>query len=231
MTQQYVNTLSYIFGPGVKVDMKFPPVQRTQGLLENGAALAGVAASQLEQFQRAAAAVATEVVDEKHRGYLIPCRPVDAAAADKACATKFLSRVGRLLQRRALDGTELALHVDQAGAAANQLKDFYAGLGVALEGMLISPEFLFIAEKSEPDPRRSGGRRLDAYSLASRLSLFLWNSGPDEAVLQAAENGDLQTSRGRARVVDMMLASPRLEDGLRAFFDDMLAFDYFDPLA
>jgi hypothetical protein len=231
MTQQYVNTLSYIFGPGVTVDMKFPPVQRTQGLLENGAALAGVAASQLEQYQRAAAAIATQVVDEKHRGYLLPCKPNDAAAADKVCAAKFLGRVGRLLQRHALDGAELTMYVDQAGAAAKQLKDFYAGLGVALEGMLISPEFLFIAEKSEPDPHRSGGRRLDAYSLAARLSLFLWNSGPDDALLKAAESGELQSSSGRARVVDMMLASPRLEDGMRAFFDDMFAFDDFDTLS
>jgi hypothetical protein len=167
MTQQYVNTLSWIFGPGVNVDMKFPPAQRTQGLLENGAALAGVAASQLEQYQRAAAAVATQVVDEKHRGYLIPCKPKDEAAPDKACATQFLSKVGRLLQRRPLDSAGLALYVDQAGAAAKQLKDFYAGLSVALEGMLIGPDFLFIAERSEPDPHHSGGRRLDAYSLAS----------------------------------------------------------------
>jgi hypothetical protein len=211
--------------------MKFPPMLRTAGLLENGAALAGVTASQLEQFQRAAADVSKQVVDEHHRNYLIPCTPRDDDAADKECAAKFLAGVGRLLHRRALSSTELQMYVDRAGSAGGDLKDFYAGLGIALEGMLISPEVLFIAEKGEPDPQHAGRQRLDAYSLASRLSFFLWNSAPDDEVLKAAESGEIQTAMGRRHVVDMMLASPRLEDGMRAFFDDMFAFDDFDTLS
>jgi hypothetical protein len=230
-TQQYVNTLSHIFGPSVTLDMKFPPLQRTSGLLENGAASAGVTASQLEQFQRAAAGVATQVVNEGHRSFLIPCKPGDEKTADKACATAFLRRVGRLLHRRALTASEMDMYVGQAGAAADQVKDFYTGLGIALEAMLISPEVLFIVEKGEPDPQRSGKQRLDAYSLASRLSFFLWDAGPDDGILKAAASGELQTPKGRARVVDMMLASPRLKDGMRAFFDDMFAFDDFDTLS
>ncbi len=55
---------------------------------------------------------------------------------------------------------------------------------------------------------------------ASRF--FLWNAGPDDMVLTAAEKGELDSDRGLQKVVDAMLASPRLEDGMRAFFDDML---------
>src|SRR5690606_4437404 len=44
-------------------------------------------------------------------------------------------------------------------------------------------------------------------------------------------SGEILTSSGRARVVDRMLASPRLEQGIRAFFDDMLHYDSFDSLA
>ena len=58
--------------------------------------------------------------------------------------------------------------------------------------------------------------RLDAYSLASRLSFFLWNSAPDDELLKRAERGDLQKPEGRAKAVDTMLASPRLETGVRA---------------
>ena len=82
-----------------------------------------------------------------------------------------------------------------------------------------------MADTAEPDPARPGHERLDAYSFASRLSLFLWNAAPDEALLKAAESGELQTDQGRARMVDRMLASPRLETGVRAFFDDMFGFD------
>jgi hypothetical protein len=48
--------------------------------------------------------------------------------------------------------------------------------------------------------------------------------------LAAAANGDLDRRRGLARQVDRMLESPRLKDGVRAFFSDMLGFDTADTL-
>src|SRR5690606_10883755 len=150
---------------------------------------------------------------------------------DDACATEFVRSTGRLLFRRPLSEEEVADWVGKAHEGAEQLNDFYAGLSSVLEGMLIDPLVLMIVDITEADPKRSGQRRLDAYSLASRLSFFLWNSVPDEELLQAAESGEILTSSGRARVVDRMLASPRLEQGIRAFFDDMLHYDSFDSLA
>jgi hypothetical protein len=229
--EQYRNSLAYIFGPSVNLDVKFPPLRRTNGLLANGASVAGVTASQLEQFQHAAAGVAAQVVDANHRDYLIPCKPADKKKADATCARKFLRRTGRLLNRRALRDDELDSYVQHAGSAADSLKDFYSGLQAALEGMLISPAVLFIVEKAEADPDHAGRERLDAYSLASRLSFFFWNAGPDDETLKAAESGEIQTAKGRATVVNRMLASTRLEGGVRAFFDDMFAFDDFDTLS
>jgi hypothetical protein len=185
----------------------------------------------MQEFQRAAGAVAQKVVAPERRDFLIPCTPRHDSAADDSCARKFLVPVGRLLYRRPLTRDEQARVVRQAAEAADHLKDFYAGLSVALEGMLIAPEMLFIVDGSEPDPRQPGHRRLDSYSLASRLSFFLWNAAPDDGLLKMAEHGDLQTAAGRAAAVDRMLASPRLETGVRAFFDDMLGFDDFAVLA
>jgi hypothetical protein len=152
-------------------------------------------------------------------------------AADKACAAEFLEEAGRLLYRRPLSEVQVDEAARKASDAADRLEDFYAGLAIALEGMLISPEMLFIVETSEADPAHPGQQRLDSYSLASRLSFFLWNAGPDAALIGAAENGALRTANGRADVVNVMLASPRLASGMRAFFDDMFAFDDFDTLA
>ncbi len=228
---QYTNTLANIFGPDLKFDTRFPPLVRTGGLLGNGGAIAGVSDSQLEQYQRTAALVAAEVTNPTHRTFLIPCKPVDEKAADAACAGKFLPAIGRLLYRHPLAPEQSQALVKEAGEAATRFKDFYAGLGYALEGMLISPEMLLVAETSEPDPKRPDHQRLDAYSLVTRLSLFLWNSGPDSILLDAAANGEIQTAKGRAKIVNMMLASPRLENGVRAFFDDMFGFDDFATLA
>ncbi len=230
-TDQYRNSLAYVFGSSIELEVDFPPQPRTEGLLANGAAVAGVSASQLAQFQRAAGSVAAQVANEKHRNFLISCQPASAERADDACASEFLAKTGRFLYRRALTDSELAVYVKNAGAAADRLKDFYAGIEIALEGMLINPEVLFIVERSEPDPRNPGRLRLDSYSLASRLSFFLWNAGPDDKLLTAAESGELQTKEGRARAVDRMLASPRLVDGMRAFISDMLAFDDFGTLS
>ncbi|MGE4063078.1 MAG: DUF1592 domain-containing protein [Rhodospirillaceae bacterium] len=232
MTQeQYSNSLAYIFGPDLRVDTRFAPMRRTEGLLANGAAFAGVTAAQLEQYQRTASLVSNAVVDAEHRDFLIPCKPKDEKAADAACATKFLQSTGRLLYRKPLPKEKVTAVVAEANAGAEKLKDFYAGLAAALEGMLLSPEVLFITDTYEPDPKNKGKFRLDGYSLAHRLSFFLWNAAPDDTMIKAAENGSILTPKGRAEIVEMMLASPRLETGMRAFFDDMMAFDDFNNLA
>lgn len=230
-TQQYLNTVANVFGSSVSMDMKFPPLRRTDGLLANGAALAGVTAGKIETFQRAASSIAAQVVAPERRNYLIPCTPADEKKSDPECATQFFSQTGRLLHRRKLSEEELGKYVTAANTAADKLNDFYAGIELTLESMLISPEVLFIVESSDQKPDKNGSRTLDAYSLASRLSFFLWDAGPDDMVLTAAEKGELDSDRGMKKVIDAMLASPRLEDGMRAFFDDMLGFDDFDALS
>jgi hypothetical protein len=229
--EQYGNSLAYIFGPGIDARVQFAPVPRDEGLLANSLATAGVSMGQVQTIQSVAASVASQVVDVENRRHLIACRPESIDGADQACAAQFVAKVGRLLFRRALTDEEVASFADQASAAAEELEDFYAGLEVVLEGLLIHPEVLFIVENAEPDPANPEQLRLDAYSLASRLSFFLWNASPDDALLAAAESGELQAPGGVEQAVERMLASPRLVDGMRAFFDDMLVFDEFKTLA
>jgi Protein of unknown function (DUF1592)/Protein of unknown function (DUF1588)/Protein of unknown function (DUF1585) len=228
---QYFKTLGYIFGPDASIAAHFAPFRRTEGLLASGGAFAGVTPGQMQEFQRTASALSEKIVSPQYRSFIVPCTPRRADAADKNCAKKFLAPVGRLLYRRPLSTAMEAELVDKAGVAARSLKDFYAGLAVALEGMLLAPEVLFIVDRTEPDPDRPGRLRLDSYSLASRLSFFLWNAAPDDELLKAAERGELHAPEGLAKSVDRMIASPRLEAGVRAFFDDMLAFDDFAVIA
>lgn len=239
--EQYSNSLAYIFGPGIDTQVQFAPVARNEGLLANSLATAGVSIGQVQTIQGVAASVASQVVDIEHRQHLVACRPESIDGPDQVCATQFVSKVGRLLFRRALTDNEIAIFVEQASAAAEELAGeelegeeldgFYAGLEVVLEGLLIHPEVLFIVESVEPDPSNSEQLRLDGYSLASRLSFFLWNASPDDELLAAAESGELQSPGGVERAVDRMLESPRLVDGMRAFFDDMLVFNEFKTLA
>lgn len=239
--EQYSNSLSYIFGRGIDTQVQFAPVARNEGLLANSLATAGVSGGQVQTIQSVAASVAKQVVNIENRRHLVACRPESIDGPDQACAAQFVSKVGRLLFRRALSDNEIATYVEYASVAAQELDGkesqgeeldgFYAGLEVVLEGMLLHPEVLFIVESAEPDPSNSEQLRLDGYSLASRLSFFLWNASPDDELLTAAESGDLQSPGGVERAVDRMLGNPRLVDGVRAFFDDMLVFDEFKTLA
>ena len=97
--------------------------------------------------------------------------------------------------------------------------------------MLVSPNFLYIVETARPDPANPGDLVLDDYSRAARLSTLLWNTTPNEALLTAAAQGRLGDDAELARFAERMVASPRFEQGVRAFFADMLLFEKFDALA
>lgn len=229
-TSQYTNTISAIFGKHIVPNVRFSPVQRIGGLLAIGARSTIVTMGALEPLENVARMVAKQVVSEANRDLLISCRPAAVERRDDECAQNFLIQVGRLLFRRPLTRTELENVVDIAGVSIGEAGDFYYGLSIALTYMLVSPKFLYIQEVLEADPAQPGNWQLDGYSKASRLSFFLWDAGPDSALLDAAEKGDLNTPEGLNREVRRLLTSPRLEQGVRAFFDDMLVAEGFSLL-
>jgi hypothetical protein len=228
--EQYQNVIHDVFGPTIELGGRFEPDLRVGGLLAVGAGDVSITAAGIEQYDSMARRIAGQVVDEKRRDMMLRCKPVSEAAADDACAGQVMARVGRILYRRPLTQTEVSAYVTAANVGAVKTKNFYTGLSLSLAAMLSSPKFLFRSEVAEADPERPGGARLDAYSKASQLSFFLWNSGPDQLLLDAAENGKLSTRKGIAEQVERMTASPRLEEGVRAFFVDNFGFDQFETL-
>ncbi len=228
---QYRNIITDAFGGDIDLGGYFEPDLRAEGLLAVGASRVSISAAGMEQYDAMSRAIAAQVVDEKHRALLIPCKPVAETAPDDACARTFLGKTGRLLYRRPLTNVEIDAYVLAASKGAEITKSFYNGAGLSLAAMLSSPTFLFREQGLEPDPRRRGAIRLDSYAKASQLSFFLWNSAPDLALLTAAEKGELHSEKGLARQVDRMLASPRVEAGLRAFFIDHLNFSAFETLS
>lgn len=228
--QQYANTIRDVFGLPFQ-SRRFAPVRRVEGLVTVGSGTAVVTAGALDLLDVAAREVAAQVVALENRHALIPCKPQDATLADDACAAQFFTRAGRALLRRSLAPEEVAGYVALARQGALESKSFYTGIATGLASLLVDPEFLYFVMSAEPDPDRPGQYRLDGRSKAMRLSLLMWNTAPDEALLQAAERGELHTRAGLKRQVERMAKSPRLQDGVRAFFDDMLVLEKFDNLA
>ena len=228
---QYRQIIADVFGDDIKIAGRFEPMVRKDGLIEVGAGAAAVTATGFEQFDTLARSIAAQLVEPQRRGRIISCAPRSENAPDDVCAGQILARYGRLLFRRPLSADELSARVAVANAAAKASGNFYDGLRFALSTELEMPEFLFRIDSTEPNPDKPGSQRLDAFARASRLSFLLWNTAPDDALLSAAEKGELGSAHGLARQVDRMLASSRLEAGVRSFFTDMLAFDGFDTLA
>lgn len=231
-TEQYRNIVRDLFGDIVTVNgVLADRLPREAGLQAVGASQAGISSLGFEAAEEIAREVAAQVVSPAVREQLVSCVPTrDTNAFDRACATRFIARTGRLLYRRALSAEELQRQVRWAEEAASG-GDFYSGIAASLANMLVSPNFLFRIEAAEPDPERAGEYRLTGYSKASRLSFLFWNSAPDEGLLSAAERGELHTRHGLQRETDRLLRSMRMAGGLRGFFTDVLALDDFDRLS
>lgn len=229
---QYRNTIADIFGPDIQINGRFDPVIRPpHGLLAGGASEIGVSPAGFESYFNMARSISAQVTDQAHRKLLIGCEPKAAQAPDDACASKFFTRVGRLLFRRPMTQGEVAEYTKIARDSAVTLQDFHLGLAAALSGMLVSHEFLFDTDIVEQAPGKPGEAVLSPYTIASRLSFLLWDSSPDDELLKAAARGDLATEQGRAKQVDRMLASPRMQNGLRSFFADMFRFEVIADVA
>jgi hypothetical protein len=227
---QYTRSIQDIFGAGIKVPGRFDPPLRDEGLLAVGDSKVVVSTSGLEQYELRAREISAQVLSGDRKN-LLPCTPQSAQAFDKECARTFLAKYGRLLYRRPLNEKEMASALGVARAVTEKSQSFYRGLEVGLARLLMSPDFIFRVERAETDPAAPGSRRLDEYSLATRISFLLWDAPPDPALLDAAASGALRQPEGLAREVDRMIASPRFEQGVRAFFSDMYAYDQFDSLS
>jgi len=230
--EQYRNAVEDAFGNGVEVAGRFEPESRRDGLNALGASLVAVTSSGFEQYEAMARNIAGQVTSPEQRANLLPCQPASATAADDACTEQIIRSFGRVLLRRPLEDQDVAPRVEAAALTANAQSDFYAGVQLALTSLMVAPQFLFRVDVPEPAPLPDAPDRLQLtdLSLASKLSYFLWNRGPDEELLAAAERGELSDPDGLARQVDRMLASEHLAGGVTAYFEDIFSFDKFDDL-
>jgi hypothetical protein len=227
---QYRNIIADVFGTNIVVAARFDPIDRADGLIADGASRAAITPAAFERYDALARGIAAQVIDAANRPYVLSCTPAAENAPDDACAGQTYREIGRVLFRRPLTDNEVKLLVGFANQSTASLGGFYPGLAAGLAVLLESPEFLYIQERTEPDPKHAGLQRLNAYGMASRLSFFLWNTTPDDTLLTAAEHGELYDQAGLERQVSRMLVSPRLEDGIRALFTDVYALDKADSL-
>jgi hypothetical protein len=219
---QYRNSISDIFGPGIAVQGKFEPDRRVGGLLAASGTTLSITPAGFEGYAKIADSIARQVVDEKNRAKLIACAPKSATAPDRRCAGQVIERYGRLLFRRPLTQDELKARLDAADRVTKLSGNFYTGIRYSLTTLLSAADFLFRAEMAVP---KGNDYTLDGYSRAARLSYMLWDTTPDSELLDAASSGALDSDAGVKAQATRLMASPRLETGMRTFFSDFLELD------
>jgi len=157
----------------------------------------------------------------------------DPAGGD-ACRDTFIASFGRRAFRRPLTDAEkaplAALFPQGATLIDGTADNFHKGVQIVLEAMFQSPNFIYRPELST---QTSGGViALGGYEMASRLSFFLTNGPPDDALLDAAAGGQLATADGVASQAQRLIATDAAKETVRDFHHQWLVMDnYANKLA
>jgi len=205
---QYNNTIHDLLHEASSPASQFPLEDFVNGFKDQYEALS-ITPIQGEAYSLAATKLAANAFRRGDSRGLVPCR-----SEGTGCGEKFVRAFGLRAFRRPLTAKELARY----SALFETQLDNIRGAQLVIEAMLQSPNFLFWLDDT-PNPSWK------AYATASRLSYFLWNTMPDDALLASAASGELGTPAGLERVARRMLADPRAHQGLDEFVSEWLRFD------
>lgn len=139
------------------------------------------------------------------------------AGARRQYAREVLARFARKAYRRPVEERTINRLVAIAESVyTSPGKSFQDGIGEAMIPLLASPRFLFRVEHTEPLGAQEKYPRLDEYSLASRLSYFLWSTMPDDELFGLAARHELRKNLDQQ--VGRMIADRRAQ----AFIDNFV---------
>lgn len=187
---EYNASVQALLGTTATPANEFPPDARQHGFTINEAQRVDPV------LARALDASARELAQAARPNFasLAPCD--DPSSGAEACAERFIDSFATRAYRRPLtdEDREALLTLYRAGAEGGSYED---GVELLIRGILQSPGFLYLTEigdGSSDEPLIS----LTSWELASALSYIVTGGPPDDALLEAAANGVLETEEGRA---------------------------------
>ncbi len=159
-----------------------------------------------------------------HHTRIIARSPTDSndqRAVARQSITRFVSRAFR----RPVKKNEIERFLDYYDAVRPTTESFETAMREVLAMVLVSPEFLYL---SEP---QGDGRPLSDAEFASRLSYFLWNTMPDQRLLELAAENRLSDPQVVRSEVQRMLADEKSLMFARQFSDQWLDLGGVDRIA
>jgi mono/diheme cytochrome c family protein len=137
-------------------------------------------------------------------------KPHGAAGPHQAwCGLKNISTLAQRAFRRPVAREELVPYVAVMARAQKAGESFDEALAIALQALLVSPDFLFRIEKDRVAPAGAQVASIGEHELASRLSYFLWASMPDAELRRLADRRMLRSKGVLEAQVRRMLADPK----------------------
>ena len=229
---QYRNVVTSLLGAAAGAVVTPPPDVSVNGFQSVGAAQLAMSSTSIGLYEASAmkaaeAAVAAVASSTSGRMALVGCVP--KTSTDAACFETFVKTFGRKAWRRSLTADEVSTWKAVGVKAGAAYSDFQKGLVYVISGMLQSPHFIYQVEVGEDDG--TGKFKLTGEELASRLSFFLTGNAPDEALLAAAESGDLDSAAGVRIQAERLIDSSADHTATRALFSEMLELEELESLS
>ncbi len=164
----------------------------------------------------------TSLVHPRHYSRFFPREAPPASFAERNIyATEILRTFATQAFRGHVDQTTVDRLVKLAEIVYRQPdKTFEAGVAHAMVAVMSSPRFLFRLEGIATPAGSGRFPVVDEFSLASRLSYFLWSTMPDEELFRLAEAGELRTKLSMQ--VQRMMADERAAEFARNFVGQWL---------
>ncbi len=196
---------------------------------DNNSGVLRVSSDLWNDYQGAAETLAEMVTSDSNT--LARLLPSDLPADEIQRARTVVRDLGRRAYRRPLSEDEIDAHAalfDQGPIHFPELDPFDAGVRVLLEALLQSPHFLYRIELGSG--QGPGTVALNDFEIASRLSYMIWNTTPDEMLLDAAERGALRTPNEIAEQASRLLDDPRGRAMVERFHAQLLNWDLYRGL-
>lgn len=214
--REYENTVTAIFGEAIVADVVFDalPADGRIGRFESNADL-DVNIDSVDAYRLVAEDIGEAAA--AHVDTLLGCDE------SPECVAMFIADYGRRIYRRPLTDGEVEAFVEFWDATRSE-GDVADAMRLTVTTFLQTPDFLYRLEKGEPGDD-DDIRRLTGEEVASRLAFFLWQSGPDDALLDAAAAGELDTPDGVLAQAERLLEDRRADDTLVRFHTTWLGID------
>jgi hypothetical protein len=215
--EEYNNTVRDLFGVDLHLQELLPADGGGgEGFDTTGSALF-TSSIHIEKYLAAADRALTTVLPDKtrklpseiarSRARVLIAKPT-LFTRPREAAQKIVATFARRAFRRPVATEEIERLLVMFDRGHKRGDGFVPSVRLALKAVLISPDFLFLAE---PEPTVGGVQRLEAVPLASKLSYFLWASMPDEELLSLAETGKLLDEASYRQQIRRMLADPKAD--------------------